>query len=248
MNYTLEICTDTVMSAIVAMNAGAGRIELCDNLYEGGTTPSYGTILKAKEMLSIPVHVIIRPRGGDFLYSSLEFDIMKQDIIFCKKAGADGIVTGMLTREGLIDKPRVTELVDLARPMQTTFHRAFDMCRDPFTGLEDIISTGAARLLTSGLQNKAFDGLDLITQLIRSAGGSIIIMPGSGIDRTNIEHIARRTGASEFHLTGRKVVPGEMVFRREGIAMGGIKGLNEYTRKVADGDHIQEIAGILNSL
>jgi copper homeostasis protein len=248
MNYILEICTDTVLSAIDAMNAGAGRIELCDNLCEGGTTPSYGTIVKAKEMLSIPVHVIIRPRGGDFLYSSLEYDIMKKDIIFCKQSGVDGIVTGMLTPRGGIDTVRIAELVELARPMQTTFHRAFDMCKDPFTGLEEVVSSGAARLLTSGQKNKAADGLDLITQLIRSAGESIIIMPGSGIDMTNIEHIARQTGATEFHLTGRKLIQSEMIFRREGITMGGMQGLNEYTRKVADADHIKKIVNILRSL
>jgi copper homeostasis protein len=248
MKYILEICTDTVLSAIDAMNAGARRIELCDNLGEGGTTPSYGTILKAKEMLSIPVHVIIRPRGGDFLYNPIEYDIMREDIIFCKKAGIDGIVTGMLTPGGNIDTLRFTELVELARPMQTTFHRAFDMCSDPFRALEDIAATGASRLLTSGQKNKAVEGSDLIAQLIRSAGDSIIIMPGSGIDKTNIESIARRTGAAEFHLTGRKVIQSEMIFRRGGIEMGGIHGLNEYTRKVADADHIKEIAEILNSL
>jgi copper homeostasis protein len=248
MNFRLEICTDTVPSAIEAMHAGASRIELCDNLAEGGTTPSYGAIVKAKEMLSIPVHVIIRPRGGDFLYNTVEYDIMKKDIIFCKNAGVDAIVTGMLTASGTIDTARITELVELARPMHTTFHRAFDLCSDPFRGLEDIISTGAARLLTSGQKNKAHEALDLISQLVRTAGDAIIIMPGSGIDKTNIENIARRTNAVEFHLTGRKVTHSHMIFRREGIAMGGMPGVDEYTRKIADADHIREIAGILKSL
>jgi copper homeostasis protein len=248
MNYRLEICTDTVVSAIDAMNAGASRIELCDNLAEGGTTPSYGTIIKAREMLSIPIHVIIRPRGGDFLYSGIEYDVMKKDIIFCKKAGIDAIVTGLLTIDGRIDTIRCAELVDLARPMLTTFHRAFDMCEDPEKGLEDVISTGAARLLTSGQKNKAADGLDLISHLVRSAGDSIIIMPGSGIDKTNIRNIAQRSGATEFHLTGRKVVQSDMIFRRDGITMGGMHGLNEYSRKVADADHIKEIIDILKAL
>jgi copper homeostasis protein len=246
MDFKLEICTDTVESAVAAQKAGADRIELCSNLIEGGTTPSWGTIATARENLTIQLNVIIRPRGGDFLYTTQEIDIMKKDIVMCRDAGVDGVVTGILKQDGSIDTDSTSMLVDLAYPMQVTFHRAFDMCSDPYKGLEDVINSGAQRLLTSGQKDKAEEGAELIAELITQSSGRLIIMPGSGISDSNIERIATITGASEFHLTGRKLIDSAMLFRKEGVKMGGIPTMSEYSRKVADPDLIERVIHILN--
>jgi copper homeostasis protein len=245
MNFRLEICVDNIESAIDAQNAGADRIELCNNLMEGGTTPGFGTISLVRKNLNIGLHVIIRPRGGDFIYSDLEYNIMRRDIDTCGACGIDGIVLGILKSDGAIDIERTAGLIELARPMSVTFHRAFDMCADPLKGLEDVIATGADRLLTSGLKNKAFEGIEMISQLVSQAGKRIIIMPGSGINESNIVEIAKITGAKEYHLTGRKVIGSEMIFRKEDISMGGSPELPEFSRKVADPDMIRSIINIL---
>jgi copper homeostasis protein len=248
MNFRLEICVDSVGSAITAQTAGADRVELCDNLTEGGTTPGYGIIATARENLKIGLHVIIRPRGGDFLYSDLEFEIMKREIDNCGICGVDGIVTGILKPDGTIDVERSGKLIELARPMKATFHRAFDMCSDPVRSLEDVIATGASRLLTSGMRDKAEDGSELIGQLVSQAGDRIIIMPGSGINESNISRIGEVTGAKEFHLTGRKVIESNMIFRKEGISMGGVNGIPEFSRMVADQEKIERIISILKEI
>jgi copper homeostasis protein len=248
MNFTLEICVDNVQSAIDAQNAGAHRVELCDNLIEGGTTPGFGTIISARKHLDIRLNVLIRPRGGDFLYSDLEFEVMCRDIEICRENGVDGIVTGVLNQDGTIDVERSIKLAELAHPMTVTFHRAFDMCPAPEKGLEDIIRSGADRLLTSGQKNLAADGLDLIARLVKQAGNRISIMPGSGINETNIEKIARVSGAKEFHLSARKVIDSEMAFRKEGVIMGNTPGYDEFKRKVADAEKIKNIIGILSMM
>ena len=245
-NFKLEICVDSVESAIVAQKAGADRVELCNNLPEGGTTPGYGAIISARNNLNIGLNVIIRPRGGDFLYSDLEYDIMKRDIDICGECGVDGVVLGILRSGGEIDLERTAKLIEFAHPMSATFHRAFDMCYNPLQGLEDVIASGAKRLLTSGQKDKALEGTELISQLVCQAGDRIIIMPGSGINESNIERIARETGAKEFHLTGRKVIDSEMIFRREGIAIGGVIGIPEFSRMVTDPEKIKRIIDILN--
>lgn len=248
MKYKLEICVDSVESAINAQTAGADRVELCDNLLEGGTTPSYGSVVAARKNLSIGVHVIIRPRGGDFLYSGLEYDIMKSDIEMCRDCGVNGIVIGILTANGEIDVERCATLTELAKPMTTTFHRAFDMCTDPVRGLEDVISTGASRLLTSGQKNLAPDGIGLIKQMVKQAEDRIIIMPGAGIDETNVALIATSAGVKEIHLTGKKTIESEMIFRKHGIFMGGVPGIPEFSRKIADIDRIKGIVHILKMI
>jgi copper homeostasis protein len=248
MDFRIEICVDSVESSVNAQIAGADRVELCDNLPEGGTTPSFGTISSARENLDIGLHVIIRPRGGDFLYSDAEFDIMRRDIEMCGEAGVDGIVIGILLAGGSIDTDRTARLVEIAEPMTVTFHRAFDMCADPVRGLEDIITTGTSRVLTSGQKDKVPEGATLINRLVRQAGSRIIIMPGSGLDETNIAEMAKATGASEFHLTGRKNVESEMKFRRDGILMGGFPGIPEFSRKVADPERIKKIISILKMI
>jgi copper homeostasis protein len=248
MKFNLEICVDSVQSAIDAQEAGASRVEICSNLTEGGTTPGFGTIMSARKNIGIGLHVLLRPKAGDFLYSDLEFDIIRKDLDICGECGADGIVTGLLMADGRIDLERTARLVEMAHPMSVTFHRAFDMCCDPLEGLEDIIASGADRILTAGQETVAMDGLDLIKQLVIKGGQRIIIMPGSGINEINIAEIARKTGAGEFHLSARKVIDSHMTFRKEGITMGNAPGYNEFTGKFADQEKIKKIIRILKEL
>jgi copper homeostasis protein len=246
MIFKLEICVDSLESAINAQVAGADRVELCDNLSVGGTTPGYGTIVSVRNNLSIGLHILIRPRGSDFLYTDPEFDIMRRDIEASGEAGADGVVIGILLRDGNIDIERTARLIESARPMKVTFHRAFDMCRDPVNGLEDILSAGAERILTSGHKNSAEEGSDLIERLVKQADNRITIMPGGGLNESNIARIARTTGASEFHLTGRKIIESEMEYRKSGISMGvSLPGYSEFLRQVADTEKISNIINIL---
>jgi len=209
----LEICAGSLTSAFNARAGGAHRIELCDNLNEGGTTPSAGIIKQAVQRLNIPVFVLIRPRGGDFLYSNEEFSAMKEDVVFCKEHGAKGVVLGILNTDGSVDMHRMRELVALARPMEVTFHRAFDMVENPFKALEDIISLGIERILTSGQAENAILGAGLIQQLNNRANNRIIIMPGSGINENNIEHLIAMTGAVEFHASLRSREDSGMSFK-----------------------------------
>ncbi|MCU0362431.1 MAG: copper homeostasis protein CutC [Bacteroidales bacterium] len=247
MKPLLEICVDSIDSAIIAQEAGADRIELCAGLPEGGTTPSYGTIVSVRNNLSISVNVIIRPRSGDFLYSDIEYDIMRREIDMCGELGANGIVIGILRAGGTIDIDRTAHLVEFAKPLPVTFHRAFDMCSDPHQGLEDVIASGAARLLTSGQKNSAPEGSELIGKLVSESGGRIIVMPGGGLNISNIASVAAQTKAWEFHLTGRKTVESDMIFRRQGIYMGGFREIAEFSRKVADDMTIRKIKEILES-
>ncbi|MFZ9171482.1 MAG: copper homeostasis protein CutC [Sediminibacterium sp.] len=213
----LEVAVFNIESAIQAEAAGANRLELCENPNEGGTTPSYGTLSVVSSIISIPVFPIIRPRGGDFLYSRSEFDVMKNDIRLCKELGFGGVVIGLLLPDGSIDKERTKELVQLAAPLEVTFHRAFDRCNDPIKGLHDIIETGCKRILTSGQVPSAPDALDLLQTLVKEAGDNIIIMPGSGVRGNNIATIKSVTKAKEFHSSARKVVPTNMEFTKESM-------------------------------
>jgi len=215
----LEICSNSLQSAINAQQAGAHRVELCENLEQGGTTPSYGLLTLARKNLSIKINVLIRPRPGDFLYSDLEFDILKEDIKMCKQIGVDGIVCGILLANGDVDLVRTKALVELAKPMSFTFHRAFDFTNDPFKALEDVISTGADRILTSGQQPTAIQGEHLIRELVRLSNNRIIIMPGSGVNADNIEYLLE-TGATEFHMSGTESIESKMTFRKFGMTLG----------------------------
>jgi len=201
MHYTLEICSNSTQSALNAQQAGAKRVELCDNLWESGTTPSFGSIRKARELLNIGLFVLIRPRGGDFVYSDLEFEIIKEDIIACKEIGADGIVSGILNPDNTIDADRTQVLIELAHPLPFTFHRAFDVTPDLFQSLDTLIALGAKRVLTSGGLDNAADAGEVITKLYQQAAGRIGILPGGGIDEANIGKLLD-TGCTEFHLTG----------------------------------------------
>lgn len=203
MNYRLEICAFNLSSALIAQASGADRIELCGSPEEGGTTPSPGFIRTAREMLRIQLYPIIRPRGGDFLYSEEEYKTMLRDIEYCKQVGCNGVVIGMLLSDGTVDKSRCARLVEAAYPMGVTFHRAFDWAANPYEAMEDIISIGCERILTSGQRPTAIEGASLIDQLVREANERIVIMPGSGVRASNIVELAEATGASEFHTSAR---------------------------------------------
>jgi copper homeostasis protein len=203
MSFKLEICSFDLVSALVAQAAGAHRIELCAGPAEGGTTPGPGTIRAAREKLHIDLYPIIRPRGGDFLYSAEEYDIMLKEVVWCKEVGCNGVVIGMLQTDGTIDKKRAARLVELAYPLGVTFHRAFDRAINPFEALEDIISIGCERILTSGQRPTATEGIDLLNELVRQSDDRIVIMPGSGVRAENILHLAEKTDASEFHTSAR---------------------------------------------
>jgi copper homeostasis protein len=242
MSYQLEICANSVQSVINAEKAGAHRVELCDNLWEGGTTPSAASIKLAKAKTNIPVYVLIRPRGGDFVYSDLEFEIIKEDIRVCKDLGADGIVSGVLNADGTVDKARIRELVELSKPLPFTFHRAFDVANDPFQTLEDIIDCGAVRILTSGQKNSAIEGIDLLKQIQEKAAGRIVIMPGGGINLDNISDLLS-IGCTEFHMSGKKGQ--ESVAKPSAVKMNSSKDIPENIIYTSD---IRTIRSVLEKI
>lgn len=241
MSYKLEICANSVASCVEAQKGGAHRVELCAAIPEGGTTPSYGDIAVARELLrDTKLNVIIRPRGGDFLYSELEHRIMLKDIEMCRKLGVDGVVIGCLTPDGDVDMQRNRELIEAAGEMSVTFHRAFDMCRDPFKALEDIISLGCNIILTSGQQPKAEQGISLLKRLVGKSDERIVIMPGSGVNEENIAKIARETGATQFHLSARQPVKSLMAYRNPAVSMGGVNiTVNEYEQNITDAGRVR---------
>ncbi|HEV2480420.1 MAG TPA: copper homeostasis protein CutC [Puia sp.] len=212
MDYRLEICAFNLASALLAQQAGADRIEFCAGPEEGGTTPSGGAIRTAREQLHIALYPIIRPRGGDFLYSDQEFRSMIRDIDYCKQVGCNGVVFGILLPDGSVDKARCARLVEVAYPLGVTFHRAFDWCANPFEAMETIIGIGCERILTSGQRPKALEGVEMIDQLVREADDRIVIMPGSGVRSANIAELAEKTGASEFHTSARVLKASAMTY------------------------------------
>lgn len=240
----MEVCANSVRSALAAQEGGAIRVELCDNLPEGGTTPSYAQIALAKKTLSIKVYPIIRPRGGDFLYSELEFNLMKEDIKICKSLNCDGVVIGILRADGSVDKERCTELIKAAKPMPVTFHRAFDMSNDLEKALEDIIELGCERILTSGGESSALKGANVLAKLIKQAQGRIIIMPGAGVSASNISDIIKITGAKEFHASARHAVKSEMQFRNPRLSMGSIA--DEFSYDLTDSETVKNLIELAN--
>ena len=239
-HIALEICLDSAESAIAAEQGGADRVELCADLMEGGITPSAGLIAAVRQKISIGLQVMIRPRGGDFCYTAPEFEIMRKDVRMAKQLGANGVVFGILDPDGKIDIARTRELVELARPLNVTHHRAFDMSNDLFRALEDVIKTGADRILTSGGEATVSIGLQTITRLIKAAGDRIIIMPGGGITRQDIRHVAEKSGAREIHVGLGTELPSPMRFRNEKIAMGSIEGY-EYKRVVVQPEEVRAL-------
>lgn len=242
----MEVCANSLTSALAAQKGGAIRVELCDNLPEGGTTPSYAQIALAKQMLSIKVYPIVRPRGGDFLYSDLEFELMKADIKACKMLNCDGVVIGILKADGSIDMERCAELIALAAPMPVTFHRAFDMSNDLEQALEDVINLGCERILTSGGESSALKGATVIARLIERAKGRIIIMPGAGVSTGNIRELIQITGAKEFHASAKLAVKSEMQFRNPRLTMGTI--VDEFSYDITDSETVRNLIRLANTL
>ena len=223
----LEICANSYSSAAAAQNGGASRVELCENMAEGGTTPSYAQIKRCVEKLNIEIWPIIRPRGGDFLYNDDEFELMKEDIRICKILNCDGVVFGILKSDGEIDNERCAELIELAKPMPVAFHRAFDMSKDLAKALEDLIELGFVRVLSSGGAKNAVEGFKTLAKLVTQANGRIEIMPGAGINPQNILEIATKTGASVFHSSARVKVSSKMKFRNSETKMSTSDGEKE---------------------
>lgn len=236
-----EICVDSVAGVRAAKTAGAARVELCASLIEGGITPSRGMIRAARTVTGIKLHVIIRPRGGDFLFSADEFSAMAADIETAKTEGVDGVVIGQLTAEGLVDVARTRELMTLALPMAVTFHRAFDMTPEPFAALETLVELGVDRILTSGQEASVLEGLPLITELVKRAGNRIIIMPGGGITHRNIERIVAAARPKEIHFAALQLEAGDMRFRREHVFMGGELRPPEYDRLATSAAMIRSV-------
>ncbi|MCK5847252.1 MAG: copper homeostasis protein CutC [Bacteroidales bacterium] len=229
MNKKLEICCYSIPSAIDAEKAGADRIEFCDNYSEGGTTPSFAAIEFAINIIQIPTNIIIRPRGGDFLYSDTEFDIIKKDVVYCNNMGANGIVIGFLTSNGDIDIDKTKEIIDLADGMEVTFHRAFDMCNNPHKAIELLSKLGVYRVLSSGGRNTAMEGIDDLRKLVSIAGNDIKIMPGSGINDSNLEKIINTTKANEYHSSAKIFIESKMQYYNRNIYMGGENSIGEYS-------------------
>ena len=236
----LEICAGSVESAIAARDGGATRVELCAALEIGGITPSVGLIAEARKIEGLVLNVIIRPRGGDFLYNGHETACMLQDIRTCRQLGVDGVVIGALTADGDIDTTLCKLLIEAADGMSITFHRAFDMCRNAKEALEDIISLGCDRVLTSGQAPTAEAGIIKLKELVEQADGRIIIMPGCGVSSGNAAKIIQATGTEEIHASARKNVGSGMIFRHSGVSMGDPDS-DEYARKETDVDEVRNI-------
>ncbi len=237
----LEVVVYNIESALRAQEGGADRIELCDNPAEGGTTPSYAVIEAVRQNVNMDVYVMIRPRGGDFLYSNYEFHAMKRDIHQCQKISVDGVVFGILTDEGRIDVKRCKELIERARPLKVTCHRAFDMTRDPFEALEDCIEAGFERILTAGQQAQAAKGKELIAELIQKANGRIAIMPGSGVNENTVEEILRTSKAKELHFSATAFRESGMRFRNQDIAGMGSEEGSEFRLRTVDPERVKKM-------
>lgn len=237
-DFKFEVCANSVESCIAAQEGGADRVELCAGIPEGGTTPSYGEIKVARRLLDRTLlHVIIRPRGGDFLYSPLEMERMKEDIRICRELGVDGIVIGCLTAEGTVDMEKNRELVECAQGMSVTFHRAFDRTVDPFEAMEQIISLGCNRILTSGQQPKAIEGTSLLARLQEKADGRIILLAGSGVTEENIRRIYDKTSIHEYHFSARVGVRSKMKNICKNVYMGA-KGADEQSILVTSKERV----------
>lgn len=235
----LEACIDSVEAAMAAQKGGADRVELCANLLEGGTTPTGGTIQLARKSINIGLNVMIRPRGGDFCYSDVEFEVMKLDVELAKKLDANGVVLGILSEDGSVDTERTGVLVELARPLSVTFHRAFDMSRDPYEAMAALIELGVDRILTSGQEVSALEGLDLIADLVQKAGDRIVVMPGGGITERNVTKIVKGSGAQEVHVAAPVSVESRMRYRNSRCFMGGELRPPEFALTVTDADRIR---------
>jgi len=236
----VEIAAHSVESALAAQAGGADRVELFSNPLEGGVTPSEGLIVGARKAVNIAVHVMIRPRGGDFHYSHHEFEIMRTDIAAAKRLGANGIVLGLVSLDGTVDFARTREFVELARPLSVTFHRAFDVCRDVRRALDDLISCAVDRVLTSGGEANALTGIPVLAELVRMAKGEIGLVAAGGITSENVQQIVRQTGVQEIHAGLRSTFVSPMRFRNEKIRFG-VAAESEYQRLVVTEEHVRKL-------
>lgn len=239
----IEIATTDLETTRSAVEGGADRIELCAALSEGGTTPSMGTIRQCRELFSVALYPIIRPRAGDFLYTADEFEVMCSDVKACKELGCDGVVIGMLNSRGEIDKERTAYLIELAYPLGVTFHRAFDRCADPFKAMEELIEMGCERILTSGQQPTAPEGVALIASLNEKANGRIVIMPGSGVRVDNIRQLAEQTDCTEFHSSLRTKKSSHMEYIHPAFANSS----ESYSNPAINADEVRLLRAVLLS-
>ncbi|MCC6168543.1 MAG: copper homeostasis protein CutC [Caldilineaceae bacterium] len=244
----LEACVDSVEGALAAQTGGADRVELCAALSEGGLTPSAAAIELARRRLNIGLHVLIRPRGGDFCYSDLDMAVMCRDIEIAKSLDADGIVLGALQPDAAVDIDKTSALIACARPLSVTFHRAFDMAADPFAALDALIALGVERLLTSGQAATAHAGADLIARLVQHAADRIVIMPGGGISEQTAARLVQRAGVREVHLSGRAPVESRMTVRNSHISLGGDPRHPEYQRMTTSAERIRACRARLDAL
>ncbi|MEQ9414255.1 MAG: copper homeostasis protein CutC, partial [Cyclobacteriaceae bacterium] len=236
---TCEVVVYNMVSALRAQEGGADRIEMCDNPAEGGTTPSFAMIEQVRQNISMDVYVMLRPRGGDFCYSNYEFHIMKRDLFQCQRLSVDGLVFGILNADGRLDKKRCKELIAIARPLKVTFHRAFDMTRDPFEALEDCIEVGFDRILTSGQRPKAIEGVSLINELVKKANGRITIMAGSGVNENTVSEIVKTTGVNEIHFSATAFTDSVMQYRNPHITAMGDDAGAEFKYRTVDPERVR---------
>jgi copper homeostasis protein len=243
----LEVCIDSVESAIAAERGGARRVELCSDLLEGGITPGAGLIASVRRRIAIELFVMIRPRGGDFYSTELEFEVMQEEIAQARSLGADGMVLGLLDQDGRVDVRRTRQLVELAGPLPVTFHRAIDMTPDLPAAVQAVMETGACRILTSGGKPDATHGMREIARMVESAEGRIAIMPGGGVSPETVAAIAETTGATEFHSSARTALHSPVRFRKPGMAMGDIQD-REYKRFVVREENVRALVCALERL
>ena len=243
----LEVCCDSLDSVQAAVRGGASRIELCSALTEGGLTPSVGMVREALRLSSVPINVLIRPRGGDFLYSPAEWQAMQEDVAAMRDLGVHGVVIGGLLADGRIDEEHTAQLVEQARSLSVTFHRALDMSSDPETGIASLCEMGVHRLLTSGMAATALDGVVRISQWQQKFGERLILMPGCGVNSQNVAEIIRRTGVTEVHASAKQLVQSGMLFRRDDVKMGSADR-DEFARYVTDEAEVRKIRAALDGL
>lgn len=241
----LEVCCYSVESALLAAEAGAHRIELCQGPLEGGTTPSWAAIRACVERVHLPLQVMVRPRGGDFLYSEVEYQVMLADIEAIKDLGVQGVVVGFLTRDGDIDTTRVRQVVELASPLEVTFHRAFDMAREPMRAMDQLIDAGVNRILTSGGRNRAVDATERIRSLLQRAKNDVVVMPGSGLNDQNLRAFIEATGAREVHASALMRVPSRMTFRNDDVGMRAERVGADYESVSVDARMVRAMVNIL---
>lgn len=246
-HFILEACVDSAESALAAWKGGADRLELCGNLIIGGTTPSPCLFEEIRGVSDIQIHVLIRPRFGDFCYTDHEYQVMLREVRLFKKLGADGVVIGILRPDGTLDVERMKLLVDEAGEMSVTLHRAFDVCRDPYEALEQAKELGIDTILTSGQKNHCLEGRELLKELVRREEGRITIQAGGGVDAEIIRKLQPNTGLHAFHMSGKRIVESSMEYRREGVSMG-LPSLSEFEIFRTEQEKIREARQVLEFL